>query len=198
MTQKSHKAKFLFIISLLTALITGIAGAADIKFVRPDLDIPVRRGRGERYRILKFVKDGDQLELIRENGNWAKVRLTGGTEGWMLNRYLSDEQPPLEQVRILREENEKIKAENEKLAQNLKRIKDLQEASTEELEQLQTSAEKKLAQSLQECNKIKDEHKAAQEVNKIMWFLSGAGVLLLGWLIGRFSSGSQRKRNRLL
>lgn len=198
MTQKLDKAKLLFILFLLTALITEIAGAAEMKFIRQNLEIPVRRGRGERYKILEFVKDGDQLELIRENGNWAKVRLTGGTEGWMLKRYLSDEQPLVEQVRILREENEKLKTDNETLNRNLTRVKELQEASTEELEQLQTSAEKKLAVSLQECNKIKDEHKAAQEVNKIMWFLSGAGVLLLGWLIGRLSGGSQRKRNRLL
>ena len=174
------------------------SNAADIKFVRPDIDIPVRRGKGEQYKIIKFIKDGNQLELLQESGNWANVRLTGGTEGWMLKRYLSDEKPPIEQVRELRAENEQLKTVNEKLTRDLKKIKELQEASSEELEQLQISAEEKLASSLRECNRIKDEYKASQEVNKIMWFLSGAGVLLAGWLIGRFARGPQRKRNRLL
>jgi SH3 domain protein len=147
---------------------------------------------------MKFVKDGNQVELFEENGNWAKVRLQSGTEGWMLKRYLSDEKPPVEQVRELREENNVLKTGNEKLTRDLKKIKEIQQASSEELEKLQTSAEEKLAIGLKECNKMKDEYKASQEFNKIMWFLSGAGVLLVGWLIGRFAGGPQRKRNKLL
>ncbi|MCI5148440.1 MAG: TIGR04211 family SH3 domain-containing protein [Candidatus Electrothrix sp. MAN1_4] len=194
-----HCLTLLYILFLLTALITGPAMAADIKFVRPDIDIPVRRGKGEQYKIIKFVKDGNQLVLLQESGNWAHVRLTSsGTEGWMLKRYLSDEKPPIEQVRELRAENEQLKTVNEKLTRDLKRIKELQKASSEELEQLQISAEEKFASSLRECNRIKDEYKASQEVNKVMWFLSGAGVFFVGWLIGRFARGSQRKRNRLL
>ena len=104
----------LFLFSLLILLLEGTATATEIRFVRPDLDIPVRRGRGERYKILKFVKDGNQVEFFEEQGNWAKVRLQNGTEGWMLKRYLSDEKPLTEQARELREENEQLKTNNEK------------------------------------------------------------------------------------
>ena len=193
-----HPVKSLLLLSLLTALLAGAATATEIKFVRPDLDIPVRRGRGEQYKILKFAKDGDQVEFFEENGNWAKVRLQSGTEGWLLKRYLSDEKPPTEQLRELLAENERLNTGNEKLTRELKKIQELQQAGSEELEKLQTSAEEKLALGLSECNKIRDEYKASQEVNRIMWFLSGAGVLLIGWLIGRFAGGSQRRRNRLL
>jgi SH3 domain protein len=186
------------LLSLLIVLLAGTATAAEIKFVRPDLDIPVRRGRGEQYKIMKFVKDGNQVEFFEENGNWAKVRLQSGTEGWMLKRYLSDEKPPVEQVRELREENEQLKTGNEKLTRDLKKIKELQLAGSEELENCQRKTEEELASGLSECNKMKDEYKASQEFNKIMWFLSGAGVLLVGWLTGRFAGGSQKKRNRLL
>lgn len=185
---------FLFILMILFA---GAAAAAEIKFVRPNLDIPVRRGRGEQYKILKFVKNGDQVEFFEEKRNWAKVRMQNGTEGWMLNRYLSDEKPPEEQLRELHEENEQLKSENEKLQSELTRSNELQEASSEELERLQSSANEKLALSISECNKIKDEYKASQEFNKIIWFLSGAGVLLVGWLLGRFAGGSPKRRNRL-
>ncbi|MCI5132587.1 MAG: TIGR04211 family SH3 domain-containing protein, partial [Candidatus Electrothrix sp. EH2] len=185
-----------FFPSLMT-LFAGAATAAEIKFVRPNLDIPVRRGRGEQYKILKFVRNGDQVEFFEEKHNWAKVRLQNGTEGWMLNRYLSDEKPPTEQLRELQEENEQLKSENEKLQSELTRSNELQEASSQELERLQTTANEKLALSISECNKIKDQYKASQEFNKIIWFLSGAGVLLVGWLLGRFASGSQKRRNRL-
>ena len=195
-TQYDHRARPFFLSLLMIILLAGTA-AAEIKFVRPNLDIPVRSGRGEQYKILKFVKNGDQVDFFEERNSWAKVRLQSGTEGWMLNRYLSDEKPPTEQVRELGEENEQLKAENEKLQRELKRSKELQQASSEELERLESSANEQLALSINECNKIKDEYKASQEFNRIIWFLSGAGVLLVGWLLGRFAGGSQKRRNRL-
>ncbi|XCN72580.1 MAG: TIGR04211 family SH3 domain-containing protein [Candidatus Electrothrix aestuarii] len=196
-TLSKQTARILFLVSLFALLIASSALSAEIKFVRPNLDIPVRRGKGNQYKILKFVKDGDQVEFFEESGNWAKVRLHNGVEGWMLNRYLSDEKPPVEQVHELQNENEQLKLENEKLARDLKRIDELQQASSEELEKLQSSASEQLALSENKCNKIKDEYKASQEFNKIAWFLSGAGVLLVGWMLGRFARGSQRRQNRL-
>ncbi|MCI5137913.1 MAG: TIGR04211 family SH3 domain-containing protein [Candidatus Electrothrix sp. AR1] len=193
-----HPVNPFLLLFLLIVLLAGTATATEIKFVRPDIDIPVRRGRGSQYKIMKFVKDGNQVELFEENGNYAKVRLQNGTEGWMLKRYLSDEKPPVEQVRELRKENDHLKTVNEKLTRELKKIKELQLAGSEELENCQRNTEEKLASSLSECNKIKDEYNASQEANKNIWFLSGAGVLLLGWLIGHFAGSSQRKRNRLL
>ncbi|MGB5685541.1 MAG: TIGR04211 family SH3 domain-containing protein [Candidatus Electrothrix sp.] len=193
-----HLPKPFYLVSLLIVLLAGTVTAAEVKFVRPDLDIPVRRGRGEQYKIIKFVKDGNQVDSLEENGNWAKVRLQNGTEGWMLKRYLSDEKPPVEQVRELRKENEQLTTGNEKLTRDLKKIKELQLAGSEELENCQRKTEEELASGLSECNKMKDEFKASQEFNKIMWFISGSGVLLLGWLIGHFAGGSPRKRNRLL
>lgn len=194
-----HPVKPFFLLSLFIVLLAGTATATEIKFVHfTDSNIPVRRGKGEQYKILKFVKDGNQVEFFEENGSWAKVRLQSGTEGWILKRYLSDEKPPVEQLRVLLKENERLKTGNEKLTDELKKIKELQVAGSEELENCQRKAEEKLASGLSECNKIKDEYNASQEFNKIMWFLSGGGVLLVGWLIGRFAGGSQRKRNRLL
>ena len=195
----THLVNPFFLLSLLIILLAGTATATEEKFVRlPDLDIPVRRGRGSQYKIMKFVKDGNKVDFFEENGKYAKVRLQGGTEGWMLKRYLSDEKPPVEQVRELRKENDQLKTVNEKLTRELKKIKGLQLAGSEELENCQRKAEEELASGLSECNKMKDEYNASQEFNKIMWFLSGSGVLLLGWLIGHFAGSSQRKRNRLL
>lgn len=198
MTLPKQTAQFLFLVSLSAIFIASSALAAEMKFVRPDLDIPIRRGKGEQYKILTFVKDGDQVEFFEENGSWAKVRLQNGTEGWMLSRFLSDEKPLVEQLIELQKENEQLASRNEKLARDMKRVHELQEASNEELERLQSTANEQLASRINECNKLKDEYKASQEFNKITWFLSGAGVLLLGWLLGRFAGGgSRRKQNRL-
>ena len=96
--KREHLVKPSFLLSLLTVLLASTAAATEIKFVRPNLEIPVRRGRSEQYKILKFVKDGNPVNFIEEKGNWAKVHLQSGTDGWMLKRYLSNEKPPVEQA----------------------------------------------------------------------------------------------------
>jgi SH3 domain protein len=189
--------KLVFYLSLFIVMALSSAASAESKFVRPDIDVPVRRGKGKQYKILKFVKDGDQVEFFKENGDWAKVRVQGGTEGWMLKRYLSDTEPPAERIKTLREENEQLKQNNSELSSDLTKLKDLQVSTSEELEELQASASEERSLRSSECDRIQDKYKASQEANRIIWFFSGAGVLFAGCLIGRFSAGTQKKRNRL-
>lgn len=198
MIENKKTGKRVFFLSLFTLLAMISAASAESRFVRPNVDVPVRRGKGEQYKILKFVRDGDQVEFFEESGSWAKVRVQGGTEGWMLKRYLSDMVPPAERLKILHEENEQLKQNNIELIRDLKELQELQVSTSEEFEKLQASASEELSLRNSECDRIKDEYKASQEASRIIWFLAGSGVLLLGWLIGRFSSGSRKKRNRLL
>ncbi|XOF33527.1 MAG: TIGR04211 family SH3 domain-containing protein [Candidatus Electrothrix sp. YB6] len=192
------REKVFFFLSLLVVLTAVSAAAADTRFVRPDIDIPVRRGKGEQYKIIKFVRDGNQVELLEESGHWAKVRLEGGTEGWMFKRHLGETMPPAERLQELQDNNTNFEEENKKLKEKIGRIEELQLAANEELEQLRTSAEEKLATCVREKNRLESQKKVSKEVDRTIWFLSGAGVLLLGWLIGRYAAGSQKRRSRLL
>lgn len=197
MITNKKTGKLAFCLSLFIIMALSSSVSAESRFVRPDIDVPVRRGIGKQYKILKFVKDGDQVEFFEENGDWAKVRVQGGTEGWMLKRYLSNTMPPTERIKKLHEENEQLKQNNIELSSNFTELKDLQVSTNEELENLRTSVSEELSLRSGECDRIKDEYKASQEANRIIWFLAGAGVLLVGWLIGRFTAGTQKKRNRL-
>ena len=53
------------------------------------------------------------VEIIEESDPWAKVRTPGGTEGWMLRRYLSSDPPPSEMVDILQTRNEELEKKEE-------------------------------------------------------------------------------------
>jgi Bacterial SH3 domain len=68
------------------------------------------------------VKSGDKLELLERDGEEAQVRLPSGKEGWIKSSYLSAE-PPLQQRLTERTaELDKLKQEDEKLKQDVKRL----------------------------------------------------------------------------
>ena len=50
----------------------------------------VRDGPGTEYGVLGQVEQGDKLEIVErtEDGNWVKVRLIDGKEGWVSAEFV--------------------------------------------------------------------------------------------------------------
>lgn len=199
--------------------------ASQTRFVRPSVEVPVRRGQGREFKILKLVKDGDRVELLQEADSWAKVRIGNKTEGWMPKRFLSTEAPPVKRVQILLKENRQLKEKNKQLGQQL-----------DELQGVQTTTGGELAACIQERDTIRGEYqtlradtadviavKTAMETTQknmkklqhqlqvvqqendnlkrktaLSWFLAGGGVLFIGWIIGLITCRSKRRRPALM
>ncbi|WP_417913203.1 SH3 domain-containing protein, partial [Candidatus Electronema sp. TJ] len=68
---------------LVSALLLPVAAGAETLFVSTNIDVPVRRGAGEQYKIIKIVRVNDKSELLEEKNGWAKVRFEDGDEGWL-------------------------------------------------------------------------------------------------------------------
>ncbi len=49
--------------------------------------VNMRSGAGNEYSIITILKQGDQLFLLGEYGDWYHVRLENGQEGWINNRF---------------------------------------------------------------------------------------------------------------
>ena len=199
--------------------------AAELRFVRPSVEVPVRRGQGTDYRIVKLVKDGDQVELLEENDAWARIRVKDGTEGWMPKRFLSTDAPPLKLVQMLRTENEQLKQKNIELDKELTELKDLYTSTGSELSaciarrdtihaqyqalQAETAdvvaINDKMAATEKEIEDVRATLAVVQQKNNdlkrksaVTWFLAGGGVLLIGWIIGLITCRSRKRRPSLL
>ena len=210
---------------LLSPLATTSVVGAEIRFVRPSVEVPVRRGQSTEYKIVRLVKDGDQVELLEKNDAWARVRLKEGAEGWMPERFLSTEAPPTKLIEMLRTENEELKQQNSEREQELNELKGLQDSTGSELADciVQRDSIQELYQSLQEdtadvvaiknkmdatvkeIDEVRAAFAAVQQQNNelkrktaLTWFLAGGGVLFLGWLIGLITCRSRKKRPSLL
>lgn len=162
----------MILLSLFVMLAVPAAARADTRYVSDELIITLRSGRSAEFRILDYLKTGTPLEVLEEEGAHLRVRTRGGKEGWVLKRYTTSEQPKAEVIRNLRKQIEDMKttveeaeiyvAERERLLEENKRLK----TEKENIEQKLRRLERK---------------------ELLYWFLAGAGVLLLGWLIGKAS-----------
>jgi SH3 domain protein len=166
----AHKAIALATLVLLLAL--PLAAQARTVYVSDELVITMRTGKGPGFKIIDYLERGTPLEVLQEEGSYTKVRTSAGKEGWVLSRFITAETPKDKVIEGLEKEIKDLKAtmgdaletasERDRLLEENKRLK----ADNERLD-----------------NKIR----RTERRELMYWFLAGAGVLFVGWVIGKAS-----------
>ena len=197
---------------------------AETLYISDFLRITMRTGPGIDHKIIEMIKSGQTVTVLEQGPEWTKILLPTGKEGWVLNRFLTPKPPSglllkkLEekhaelslQITTLIDENKRLRNENQRLdaelktsSRNLKKVTDsyqkLKSGSAEYLD-VKSRYEMMVVQLDQQKKKTQDIEKELESIRfhkNIRWFLSGAVVLIIGFLIG-FSSRHQRRRSSLL
>lgn len=189
----------------------AVAAHAETKYVVDQLIINLRSGQGDEFRIIRTLPSGTKLEILETNTDYSRVRLTDGTEGWVLNQYISS--TPIAKQLLAAAEAKAAKLEEE----NTRLKKDLSEVSAKEAEvskqhQDVSSEQKKLAEELNQLRRVaakpaqienenqqlkkqlldlENEHELLRRENQMLndssdreWFLTGAGVIIGGIILG--------------
>ena len=203
---------------LFLFFLVSISGA-ETMYVSNIIKITLRTGPGTDHRVVKMLESGQKVEIIYQEADWSQVRLEDGDKGWLLTRFVSAEKPSsvllkslqnnhdllLKKTKNIREENKKFTKENNSLAveltasqKELKKItgeySSLKKESADFIS-LKSNYEKARKNLSEQTEKVAVMEK--QLVNKnIILFLLGAGVLLIGFIVG-FSSRKQRRRSLL-
>ena len=112
---------------LLPLLLAAGAAAAETLYVNDVLTITMRSGRSQQHAIVKMLKSGMPLTVVRreqDNGKqYVLARTEDGTEGWVLSQYLSEE--PIardklsqtdQQLRTLNNQHDQLRKEHATLA----------------------------------------------------------------------------------
>ncbi len=197
---------------------------AETLYISDFLRITMRTGPGIDHKIIEMIKSGQSVTVLEQGPEWTKILLPTGKEGWVLNRFLTPKPPSglllkkLEekhaelslQITTLIDENKRLRNENQRLdaelktsSRNLKKVTDsyqkLKSGSAEYLD-VKSRYEMMVVQLDQQKKRAQDIEKELESIRfhkNIRWFLSGAVVLILGFLIG-FSAIHQRRRSSLL
>jgi SH3 domain protein len=199
-------------------LLLAATSWAENLYVSENIRLTVRKEPGNDKKIVSVLASGDQVNVLQFGDEWTKIRLSDDKVGWVLSRFLSTQMPssvalkelekkyadlvaqsgmPQEDVRRLKEENEKLAADQQNCSKQLQSVNDSYQTlknDSQEVVKLRADYDKALARVSEQGKKIEQ---LEAEVGKatfdqyFKWFLAGGGVLLAGIFIGYIARRKQ-------
>lgn len=187
--------------------------AATQKYVTDEFEVTMRSGTSTSNNILQLLKSGEAVTVLEENvdDRYSLVEIENGKKGYVLNRYLVDSPSSkfqLGQLQIksneqqevnalLQSQIKKLQASDEIQQSTSNNLKGLLQATENELSRVRDAAENTLnivaknevlearVDELTENNLMLGEENAnLKDANDMDWFLRGAGVSLIAFLLG--------------
>lgn len=190
------------------ALCAAVAVVAQpTRYVTDEFRINLRSGAGNQFRILELVTTGTALQLLDSQNGWSQVRTPDGTTGWVPSQYLSTQPAAADRLGRMEEQLNEARSRVETLESTLSEVRGELETARQRIREL-TGRRDTLNQKLDEARKgleLAEENKALKKQvidlqrriqdleseterlsdrNRQDWFMVGAGVVVLGMLIG--------------
>jgi SH3 domain protein len=202
------------LLSVFFLLVVSSPGFSKTSYVRGTMTVPARMGPSDEYKIVGTARTGDTVEVTEESGDWSFVRFGEGREGWVFSRYLTDRLPDPELIQQLQTQQQADKQRIAQLEEENLRLKGDQNGGSDQLAEIQKRYED-LRLGSQDYLRLKEEHgktlrqvqesraaleqqerenKDLADAKNVQWFLAGAGVFFLSWLIGFFMGRSRRRK----
>lgn len=185
----------------------SVAAAQEV-YVSGVTKITMRTGPGVEHKIVAMLETGTRLEMVENKPDWSMVRTDNQKQGWVLTRFLTEDRPLSFQVEELQKENERlasaleqIEKQNQSLAEKNAALADI-EQKYQDLKQ--ASADYlKLDEKYRALVQLSEEQEQQISTLKenlnneaMLWFLSGAGVFIVGLILGL--STRKKKKSSLL
>ena len=199
------------ILVLLLGLVT--TAMAETRYVSDRLDIQMRTGKGTKFRILRMLPSGTALEVLKidKETGYTRVRAPGGVEGWVLTRVLMKGQAARDKLADAEKRLASLELENRKLSSSFQTLKTEKGSADQELGKFDKE-NRKLSQELDNIRRTASSSLAIDAENRELksrivayerqvqslqqensglkdrtardWFMVGAGVVVLGMIIG--------------
>lgn len=207
---------------LASLLMISASAFAETTYVSDQLEASLRRGEGTEFKVVKMVRSGDALEKLEESSTgYTKVRTSGGTEGFILTRYLMEQPAARKRLDEVTGENEQLRLTIAKLENEITGLQNVNQEQSDKIDSLQYDKEtlatelsgireatadvisikrrsdqldKKVQQLSKEKEELATENSAYRDKTKQDWFIRGAGVVVLGILIGLVLPKLRRRR----
>jgi len=204
-------------------IFSGISFAhAQTVYVTDEFEITLRTGPSIENKIIAMLPTGTRLEIVEERGDWIFVKDLNGREGWIFKRYATAETPKKFLVEQLQKRYQDVlknlAIQTEKASTFEKEYNELQNdlnTSREQLEKIKRDYtglinESKdflqlkdehatnlagLRNATAELTRLRKENEDLRQSTNVIWFLSGAAVVIVSWLIG-YIMGRIRRRSR--
>ncbi len=200
-------------IALIGGLLVTSAGNAAPAWVSDQFEITLRSGPSTGNAIQLMLNSGQRLEVLERDAEsgYSRVRTPGGTEGWVLSRYLMSEPSAREQLETLTSQLTNATSRGSSLDAQMKAVRAEYDSANKQISKLErekAAVEKELAeirrtaanvlainsqnQSLMDqlaaaqikADTLEQENRQLSGQTTRYWFMAGALVLLIGILLG--------------
>ena len=196
-----------------SALLLYSASWAESLYITDQFEVTLRSGTSTSNSIISMLKSGQKVELLEQDvaTKYSLVETADGKKGYVLTRYLDPQPSGRERFDSLLQQSEQLKQSIAQLKQQLSELKSGKQSDDQTINQLNQdlSKTKKTLQQLREdtsdtvrvleqnenlqtrINVLENEKKILTDENMqykdrtaMDWFVRGAGVALVAFLIG--------------
>lgn len=213
-------------LAVIATAFVGPAAFAQSAWVTDQFEITLRSGPSTSNAIQLMVDSGTRLEVIERDADsgYTNVRTQGGTEGWVLTRYLMSEPSAREQLQRLTSQLTNANSRGSSLDSQLNAIRGEYDSARQQIASLErdkAAVEEQLAEirrtaanvlAINEQNKslmdqltaaqikadtLEQENRGLRSQTTRYWFMAGGLVLLVGIILGIWLPRVQwRRRSR--
>jgi len=211
---------------LLGPLLLATTLSARTMYATDTFEIVVRSAKQITARnIVKVLSSGAPIEVRDMDDTWAAVRLEDGRTGYVETKYLIDREPykiTAERLQLeVGQQRERLATLTQQLTtlrdeyQHLQKASGLSEVQLQDIgqkyEQLRQEStttqyletkekyadlQRTHAEAQQQLVALNAAYTALKSSTRLTWFLSGAGVILTGWVLGLTSAHWRGRRRR--
>jgi SH3 domain protein len=116
-----------FVITLitLTALAVPLVVRAETRYISDQLNVPIRSGASNQYRIIKFLTSGTALKVLgtSDDGKYYHVEIPGEKDGWVLADNVMDIPSGRARLETANKRLETVRDENSQLKDTIKSLR---------------------------------------------------------------------------
>lgn len=201
------------LLTVLLLVLASSLALAEARYVSDRLEITLRTGTSTQHSIVRMLPSGMRLEVLEADAasGYTRVRTPDGTEGWVLTRYLMDRPAARDQLSsateraanldvraadlaaqaealsaerdALQAQRDGLETEVTELRAELERVQRVS-ASALELDKANRELRTRIAAAEQDGSLLRAEISELKRNTQRDWFVAGAGVLLLGLVLG--------------
>lgn len=182
--------KHVFSASILATVLMSPPAWAN--FIADDVQLFMHSGPSYEYRISGRVRSGEAVEVLERSGDYTKVRLETGKEGWVPSRYISEGQSALSQLPLLETALEKsrqqVKSQVDEIRELGLRVQTLEKDN-------QNLTEQMVARDTQ-IRDLQFELQNMDQSNLMRWLTHGGIIALAGVIIGLIIPNLPKRRKQ--
>ena len=184
------------IAALCMLILFPTVGLGKSLYVKDTREALLRTGPSLSNKILVILKPGQEVSLVREEGDYYVVATPNGTQGYVLKYLMTDQSSTEVRLQELQQKTQqRIKELETRTQEQEKELATLREEQGR-LEDAKKQAEVMASRQAELVSQLQEQQSRAQSREAIRWFLAGAGVLLTGMILGWIWGARGRRARR--